>query len=169
MTGQSGRRWRVAARVIVAVAIVGLGAAMLGELSLQGGLGWRVLATTNEAPEPPMGLGAHGEAAGSGEAIRALWRASGGVGSPDMDTDREALLRVTVHGSSTCRPHLVGLGVRDGRLEVRTATGFHLGCTADAIPHSFLIAIRRDVLPEPPFTVQVGAELGGSFEVEAIP
>jgi hypothetical protein len=169
MTERSRRRWGLAATAVVLTVLLGLAVSSCGMLALQGGSGWRLLATTNLAPEAPLGLGPHGEAAGSAEAVAALWTASGGSGTPDVDVAHEVLLRITVHGSSTCRPHLAGLGVRQGRLEVRTATGFNLGCTADAAPHSFLIAIRRELLPAPPFAVTVDAELAGSFEIEAIP
>ncbi len=68
-------------------------------------------------------------------------------GPPDVDYDREILALATYFGSSFCAPSFGGVDFRDGAATVRVDPGFGLGgCTADAVPYTFVVAIARDRL-----------------------
>ncbi len=67
---------------------------------------------------------------------------------PAVDYGRDVLVLATYFGSSSCAPSLGGVrfgpgGV--GTVVINDGIGFG-GCTADAVPYTFLVAITRDRL-----------------------
>ncbi len=93
-----------------------------------------------------------------------------------VDWDREAVVLLTTTVSGSCPwVRFDGLG-RDGDLvygriadQQQLVIGPH-SCTADANPHSFLVAVRRSWLPARPFTLRLTRQIrcvgcGGSEEV----
>lgn len=167
MSAASRRVLAVPLGVVATVLVGWYVLAAVGLVESRIGDGWRLLVLTNIDPDPLSGLEPTGEIAASAEGIVAVWDAYTTVGDPALAPD-EGLLRVTVRGSSTCRTHFVGVGFRPDGLNVRTSAGLIAGgCTDDAIPYTFLVAVTRDRLPAPPFTVSVEAMLSGSFEIAA--
>lgn len=72
-------------------------------------------------------------------------------GPPSVDYEREVLVLATLFTSSFCKPSLGGFDFRDGTATVRVDHGIGLGgCTADAVPYTFLVAIARDRLAGDP-------------------
>lgn len=159
------RRWRRLS--IVAVVVVGLGilgwmtAGALGFIEARRGDGWRLLAITQVDPDPNPDLLPHGSAAGTKDAIEALWLRSGATGPLVLDVDREALLQVTRIGSG-CPRFLTAVELAVDAVRIRTSEGLTPGCSAAGVPYTFLIAVRRDRLPDVPFRVFVE---GLSFEI----
>ena len=79
---------------------------------------------------------------------------------PDVDFENEVVIWFgAVHGSS-CPDLRLDDVVITGDLvhgEIVESSG-QLACTADAIPHTYLVAVDRDRLPGPPFHIQLGPE-----------
>ena len=71
---------------------------------------------------------------------------------PTVDYEREILAFATLFSSSSCKPSLGGVDIRDGAATIRVdhSSGFG-GCTADAVPYTFLVAVARDrISVDPP-------------------
>lgn len=67
--------------------------------------------------------------------------------APDVAYDREILVLATFFASSSCAPSLSGVDFMGGSATVRIDDGFGFGgCSADAVPYTFVVAISRDRL-----------------------
>ena len=82
-----------------------------------------------------------------------------------VDFDREAVLVLTAAVSGSCPEiRFDGLRREPGLLHGVFADAFQLrpfggACTADANPHTFLLAVDRTFLPERPFTLRLEREI----------
>ena len=134
------------------------------------GEGWRLLGAADETGQPYRTGIAWNEAS-----YQALWNDSGIAGaSPAVDFESEvAIWFGAVHGSSCPGLRLEGVVVDEGRAIVHGALvnpEAILGCTADAVPHAFVVAFERSRLPVSPFWIQLGPEdpPGGAAEERTI-
>jgi hypothetical protein len=127
-----------------------------------------------EGAQPSVGQGWRllGHAEGAGEVYRtglattddqltALWRESGLGGEvPVVDWQTEiAAWFGAVYGSG-CPVRLDGVAVNGATLHgqiVVPGSGPNSTCAADANPHSFVVAVKRTLLPAGPFVVQLDA------------
>lgn len=125
-------------------------------------------------PQPTAGTGWRllGEQDRTGEAYRtgvattdaqlaALWTESALPGAaPAVDWQTEiAVWFGDVHGT-TCPIRLDAVAVDGTTLHATTVipgSGPAHSCTADAIPHSYVVALQRSLLPDEGFTVQLAA------------
>lgn len=123
----------------------------------QSGEGWRLVADQDLT----------GEAFRTGIAYDdvsygALWKEAGLAGSmPEVDFTSEVVIWFgAAHGSSCPRLRLDDVVVEPTRPLVHgTITVLDAGvCTADALPHAYLVALDRRQLPPGPFAIQLGAE-----------
>lgn len=82
------------------------------------------------------------------------------VEPPQVDFENEVVIWFgAVHGSSCPNLRLDDVAVTDDLVHaVIVETSGQVACTADAIPHTYLVAFDRDRLPEPPFHIQLGPE-----------
>lgn len=120
------------------------------------GPGWRLLGERDQV----------GEAYRTGVAttdaqLTALWAESALPGeAPVVDWQREiAVWFGDVHGSS-CPIRLDAVVVDGTTVHATTVipgSGPMHSCTADAIPHSYVVAVQRSLLPDEGFTVQLTA------------
>ena len=128
-----------------------------------------------EGDQPTEGEGWRllGHAEGAGEAYRtavattdeqlaAVWQESGlGGDAPDVDWQAEIVVWFGAVYGSSCPVRLDGVVVDGTTLHgeiVIPGSGPGTACTADANPHSFVVAVERDLLPAGPFVVQLGAD-----------
>jgi hypothetical protein len=134
------------------------------------GDGWRLLGAEDETGQPYRTGIAWNEAS-----YEALWNDSGLAGEPPpVNLENEvAIWFGAVHGSSCPGLRLDDVVVDAGRAIVHGAfvnPEAFLGCTADAVPHSFVVALERSRLPVGPFWIQLGPEdpPGGAPEERTI-
>jgi hypothetical protein len=122
-----------------------------------GGNGWRLLADEDEVGAAYRTGSAYDDAS-----YQELWRVAGLPGPPAaVDFENEvAIWFGAVHGSSCPRLRLDDVVVDlDRSLVHGTITYLDVGvCTADAIPHAYVVALDRARLPAGPFAIQLGAE-----------
>ena len=119
-----------------------------------GGMGWRLLVT--EAVGQPYRTGI----AWDQRSFEDLWATVGLTAPiPQVDFARDVVIWFgAVHGSSCPDIRLDDVAVDGGRRMVHgtlvnpSAVG---GCTADAVPRAFLVAVERVRLPAPPFMIQL--------------
>lgn len=119
-----------------------------------GGIGWRLLATEPTGHPYRTGI------AWDEGSLRDLWATAGITAPiPRVDFARDVVVWFgAVHGSSCPELRLddvvvdSGRGLVHGTLVNPSAVG---GCTADAVPRAFLIAVERVRLPAPPFWIQL--------------
>lgn len=122
-----------------------------------GGDGWRLLGEEDGAGAPYRT-----DVATTDTQLAALWQESGLSGTaPGVDWQREIVVWWGAVGSTGCPVRLDDV-VLDGttlhgRLVVPGA-GPGTACLADALPHSFVVAVERTALPAGPFEVQLGAD-----------
>jgi hypothetical protein len=95
------------------------------------------------------------------EQLTALWRESGlGGEAPAVDWHTEiAVWFGAVYGGG-CPVRLDGVVVDGATLHgqiVVPGSGPDSACAADARPHSFVVAVKRTLLPAGPFVVQLNA------------
>lgn len=117
------------------------------------GDGWRLL-----------GQGLTGETyrtsvATTDDQLQQMWRTAGLDGdAPQVDWENEiAVWFGAVYGSG-CPVRMDGVVVEGDLLHADLVVpGALYGCNADANPHAFVVAVARDVLPNGPFRVQLGA------------
>lgn len=77
----------------------------------------------------------------------------------EIDWDSEVVVWFGAVFGTSCPIRLTAVEVSDGVLHgtFPLASGRTEGeCTADARPHAFLVAVERDLLPERPFSIQLG-------------
>lgn len=128
------------------------------------GDGWRLLAAAGQAGsrEEP-----YAEVISSRPAFVHEWSALGLDGEPaEIDFERTTVLRVTFVGSGSCHLHLDGLRLTASPIVARASTGFWLGCTADAVPYTYLLAVNRGRLPTGDFAIRVSADGGWDWAGE---
>ncbi len=156
---------RLACAVAVAVLVTGCAP---GELEQpRSGDGWRLLGWVRggESVAPAMGDDADAELGRMGLARM------GGLTEP-LDPATEVALLVTHAVSSSCpQVRFDGLSIQhDDRIVEARLTDvsdllFAGGCTADANPVVYLVAVERSVLPQGPFTLRTNKAPDLSVEV----
>ena len=117
------------------------------------GDGWRLL-----------GQGLTGETyrtsvATTDDQLQQMWRTAGLAGdAPQVDWENEiAVWFGAVYGSG-CPVRMDGVVVQGDLLHADLVVPGELyGCNDDANPHAFVVALARDLLPNGPFRVQLGA------------
>jgi hypothetical protein len=122
-----------------------------------GGDGWRLLASREGSGEAYRTGIAFDEAS-----YRELWRRAGlPDGAPGVDFATEVVVWFgAVYGSSCPGLRLDDVVVDLERRIVHgeiVLPGPPRGCTADANPHAFVVAVERSRLPAAPFAIQLGA------------
>ena len=124
----------------------------------QRGPAWRLLAN-----EPGVGTVWDTTAAFDQEGYRELWRMLGLDGEPPaVDFEHEIVLHFGPAVSGSCSNiRLDGLRIEnDLVLPQIVQPGVQPpACTADANPHTYLLAVERSALPAPPFRVQLGPDV----------
>jgi hypothetical protein len=129
------RMWAVAGAVLIGLALIGVGAFAL-LVPPASGSGWRLDRISAWESKGPEG----------GEPTVTIY------GS----TARTVGIGVTAFGSSSCPPELRGVEIGEDEIRVAVADPFPFGgCSADAAPHQFGIAVQRERLPDLPFSVVV--------------
>lgn len=122
------------------------------------GDGWRLL-----ADEPGRGPVWVADAATSQAQYDHLWQTLGLQGEPPrVDFATEIVLQLSPAVSGSCSEiRLTGLLIYDGivRPEIELPASAAGGCTADANPHTYLLAVARATLPGTRFRVQLEDEL----------
>jgi hypothetical protein len=123
----------------------------------QSGNGWRLLADEDETGWQYRTGIAYDEAS-----YEALWLEAGiSTDKPPVDFASEVVIWFgAVHGSSCPRLRLDGVVSDQERGLVHSEiTKLDFGaCTADAIPHAYVVAFARERLPVGPFAVQLQSE-----------
>jgi hypothetical protein len=123
----------------------------------QSGPGWRLLADA-----PGVGTVWDTSAAFDQEGYRDLWRMLGLDGEPPaVDFEHEVVLHFGPAVSGSCSNiRLDGLLVEPGLVlpQIVQPGVQPPACTADANPHTYLLAVERSALPAMPFRVQLSRE-----------
>ena len=121
------------------------------------GDGWRLLADQDRT-----GAIYRTDIAYDASSYASLWREAGIEGAmPAVDFNAEvAIWFGAVHGSSCPRLRLDDVVVDGDRPLIHgTITELDYGmCTADALPHAYVVALERAKLPHGPFAIQLGAD-----------
>lgn len=127
----------------------------------QAGDGWRLLVDQDEVGEPYMSGIAWDEAS-----LAALVDQISGLGQVDADVDWENEVVIwfgAVHGSSCPNIRLDDVIVEGDTIRpLIVDTDNAMACTADAIGHTYLVAVDREGLPSAPFYIAVAPELAWS-------
>lgn len=114
-----------------------------------GGDGWRYLGEFDTT----TGL-LH--AVGDADAYTTLWEDLGGAGAPpEVDFETQIVVGLEIGFSGSCpQTRLDGVEVGPDAVgfEINTVTE-EMACTDDYNPRTYLIALDRDRLPKPPFTI----------------
>ncbi len=137
------------------------------------GPGWRLLGSAN-ASKVGITVTDAVTAADDASEYQILWLGMGlGPDAPAVDLDREFVARLVVNvsgiGGFCAAARLDGIGVDSSQRLVYGifATSFqtlatpppeNVGCTTDAAPHAFLVAIDRSIAPSSPFTLRLRKE-----------
>ena len=121
------------------------------------GDGWRLLATE------PTGLPYRTGIAWDAASLEDLWATSGVAAPiPAVDFETEVVIWFgAVYGSSCPDLRLDDVVFDGGRRIVHAEivlAGQPMGCTADANPRAYLVAVQRSMLPAPTFAIQLSAE-----------
>ena len=123
----------------------------------QEGDGWRLLIDHDEVGFPyEVGI------AWDSESLDTLLDSISGLGDVDFDVDFETEIVIwfgAVHGSSCPNLRLDDVVVDGDTLYAEVVnTDNAMACTSDAIPHTYLVAVEREVLPAAPFHVALSTE-----------
>ena len=160
------RRSGALALILVVVLAACAGSRVPGGDQPTVGVGWRLLGHAEGAGE----VYRTGVATTDGQ-LTALWRESGlGGEAPAMDWRAEIAVWFGAVYSSGCPVRLDGVVVDGATLHgqfVVPGSGPDSACAGDARPHSFVVAVKRTLLPAGPFVVQLNAAdppLGASKE-----
>ena len=117
------------------------------------GDGWRLLADLRTGAGRPITVAA------SASGYAKLWKELRETGAaPRVDFTLDVVLAFSSGGSSSCRGRLDALTFDIGGAVLRptiVVPGGLRPCTADLVPHSFLLAVPRDRLPPLPFRVEM--------------
>ena len=133
----------------------------------QAGTGWRLLLDDDEAGEVyRAGI------AWDQESLTTLLAGIPGLADVDIDVDFDSEVVLwfgAVHGSSCPNLRLDDVSVVDDMVSaVIVNPDNSLGCTDDAIPHTYLVGFERGRLPAPPFYVALDdSGFGERLRVEA--
>ena len=121
------------------------------------GNGWRLLATEPTGQTYRTGI------AWDDASLEPLW-ASAGVSAPIPAVDFETEVVIwfgAVYGSSCPDLRLDDVVIDGARRLIHAEivlVDAAMGCTADANPRAYLVAVERSRLPPPTFSIQLGAE-----------
>lgn len=152
--GRRWRRWVGPAAIVAALAVVITMNALPPPPQARQGDGWRLLTA-----EKDVGGVWETEFLNSEGALRRFWADEGLSGPvPDVDWASEAVLFFGPAVSSECPDvRLRDVGVRNGVVypETEVVDEEGDGCTDDANPFTFLVAVDRAVLPDTPFSVEL--------------
>ena len=122
----------------------------------EGGEGWRLLGDDLVGSVYRTGV------ATTAEQYVQLWADAGLTGPvPDVDFETEVVVWFGAVYGGSCPIRLDGVIVDADRALVHgeiVIPGNAVGCTADARPHSYVVAIDRSTLPVGPFAIQLDAE-----------
>ena len=121
----------------------------------EGGEGWRLLAHADGVGEVyRTGV------ATTDEQLAGLWAASGlGGAAPEVDWQQEVVVWFGATESGSCPARLDDVVVSGATLHGGfVIPGPPQGCTDDANPHAYVVAVERERLPEGPFVVQLDAD-----------
>ncbi len=133
------------------------GPATLGSSGSPSRDGWRLLGHA-----PGVGEAYRTAVATTDDQLATLWAASALPGAaPAVDWQDEIVVWFGAVYSSSCPVRLDGVIVDGATLHadvVVPGAGPETACTADANPHSFVVAVDRAVLPTGPFVVQLDAD-----------
>jgi hypothetical protein len=121
------------------------------------GDGWRLLTTE------PTGMPYRSGIAWDAASLEDLWAISGVEAPiPPVDFETEVVIWFgAVYGSSCPDLRLDNIVVDGDRRIVHAEivlAGQPMGCTADANPRAYLVAVQRSILPAPTFAIQLSAE-----------
>ena len=121
------------------------------------GLGWRLLATE------PTGSAYRTGIAWDAASLDELWAAAGvSAPQPAVDFGTEVVIWFGAVYSGSCPDIRLDDVVIDGRRRIVHAdlvlVNPGMGCTADANPRAYLVAVQRLLLPAPTFAIQLTAE-----------
>ena len=129
----------------------------------EGGEGWRLLADEKGGGRNWWPVGLATEAADLAE----FW-----VGLdapvPEVDFEEHVVIAFGAVVSSSCPRIRLDDVVVDGSLVYPEIADLNraLACTADAVPHAYVVALERSRLPSGPFVIQTKAELPSYAKVE---
>jgi len=121
------------------------------------GLGWRLLAT--EPTGHPYRTGIAWDAA----SLQGLWAEAGVLAPiPAIDFTTEVVIWFGAVYGSSCPDLRLDDVVVDGQRRIIHAEIVNvdaaIGCTADANPRAYLVAVQRSALPGPTFAIQLAAD-----------
>ena len=127
---------------------------------LRDGDGWRLLA--DESVGPPGWIGLATEPG----RLEELWTKHGlKTPVPEVDFQENVVIWFGAVVGSSCPDITLEDVVVDGAVvyaKTASPTPEDGRCTADAVPHAFVVALERSRLPAGPFAIQIGAELSES-------
>lgn len=121
-----------------------------------GGDGWRLLASAKDAGEAyTTAIATDPSSWGD------VWSTTmGDVPLPEVDFDTEVVIQFgDVYGSSCDHLRLDDVVVASDVVHMDRVVLDGPACTADANPWSWFVAVDRDALPNPPFTLQLEEEI----------
>ena len=135
------------------------------------GDGWRLLASSTRNQLAVTISSETVDVALNAEEFRRLWLSQASGEPPTVDFANEFVVQFVPPVSGTC-PWIAFTGISTSRDEAllygefeslsadlfldEVAHGF--GCTSDATPHAFLVAVRRDLAPAPEFRLRLQDE-----------
>jgi hypothetical protein len=137
----------------------------------EAGDGWRLLSSAEDTQLAITVAPGTVDVATDPEAYQRLWLSMARGDAPSVDFDREFVVQFVASVSGSC-PWIAftGIGVDSdqgvlfGRLQNLSAELFiadvpdNFGCTTDAAPHAFLVAVQRSVAPATDFRVRLEEE-----------
>lgn len=98
-----------------------------------------------------------------------FWAEMSSAERPDVDLARQVVVWAVAIGSGSCPTHLDSVDIGE-EVVISASAGFHVACTADAVPYTFVIAIDRQALPSVPFRIRVvTGDAEGSLRVDELP
>lgn len=132
---------------------------------LEGGEGWAYLGEADAMPDSDYpGILA------DPVALSAMWSQLGIPGAPPgVDFEKQVVFSIVVGHSGSCPRTRLDDVVVDGSLVyvvIPTITD-EMGCTADWVPRTYLVAVDRDRLPGPPFQLTADKQYRAMVEVTA--
>ena len=137
----------------------------------EAGDGWRLLSSADSSHLAITVVSGMVEVATDPQSYQRLWLSMARGDAPAVDFDREFVVQFVASVSGSCPwVAFTGIGVDSvqgvlfGRLENLSAELFiaevpdNFGCTTDATPHAFLVAVQRSVAPATDFRVRLEEE-----------
>lgn len=94
------------------------------------------------------------------EQLTVLWQAvAAGTELPTVEWDHVVVVHFAAVWSAGCPLSFEGVGVEASAVFGVWAEPEDAECGDDARPHQVFVAVEREVLPAPPFTVRIGREV----------